>query len=558
MSLVQSTIPFNVRKKTSKTKSFYGVKEDSVKQDFTNATLRSIPETKYTPTVKKIVTLSSSDSDSDSDTENSGVIRGNYRNARRKRTTNCNATTPRRNQKTAASDDENESTPPKQRKSSSPSTPSSLLSLLDLDKVTEDKEQLQPKRLFPSMKFQSARKALHSSTPVSLPGREAELKELRDFLSDRLKNNGSGSLYVSGPPGTGKTASLSRIMLEPDFKTSFTVIYVNCTAMKSAVAIYAKIIQDLGLDVGKNEKANKAIIENYLTRKHKMLLLVLDEIDQLNSRKQSVLYTIFEWPSRQDSKLVLIGIANALDLTDRILPRLQARCELKPRLMHFAPYSKQQIVDIITARLNEANVSDVFNGMAVQMLAGKVAAISGDIRKALDISRRVIEIAETQRVPQVLQPCNNNDNNKVGSPSKQHQVFQEKPVALTEVVTVLNSVYGGAQNINNEESIFPLQQKLLLCSLMLILNKGKNKDVTIGKLHEVYKRVCKKRNIPAVDTSEFVSLCSLVETRGILKIFGKKEPRLSKIHLQWDQDELGLALQDKRMMTEILGDVSCL
>ena len=73
-------------------------------------------------------------------------------------------------------------------------------------------------------------------------------------------------------------------------------------------------------------------------------LLVLDEIDQLNSSSQQVLYSIYEWPSLPSSALILIcelvkpndfyyfiiylllllAIANALDLTDRLLPRLQA------------------------------------------------------------------------------------------------------------------------------------------------------------------------------------------------------------------------------------------
>lgn len=100
-------------------------------------------------------------------------------------------------------------------------------------------------------------------------------------------------------------------------------------------------------------------------------LLVLDEIDQLDSKRQSVLYTIFEWPSLASSRMVLIGIANALDLTERTLPRLQARCSLRPDTLHFAPYTKEQIIDIFTSVLASEDKSNLFSPVALQMLAGK-------------------------------------------------------------------------------------------------------------------------------------------------------------------------------------------
>jgi len=79
-------------------------------------------------------------------------------------------------------------------------------------------------------------------------------------------------------------------------------------------------------------------------------VLVLDEIDSLDSRDQEILYTIFEWPTLPGSTLVLVGIANSLDLTDRILPRLQARASCRPQLLHFPPYTKDQIVAVIHDR----------------------------------------------------------------------------------------------------------------------------------------------------------------------------------------------------------------
>ena len=52
-----------------------------------------------------------------------------------------------------------------------------------------------------------------------------------------------------------------------------------------------------------------------------------------------------------------LGIANALDLTDRILPRLNVRSEYKPELLHFAPYTKEQIVTVIESRLQQVRLT---------------------------------------------------------------------------------------------------------------------------------------------------------------------------------------------------------
>lgn len=278
---------------------------------------------------------------------------------------------------------------------------------------------------------------------------------------------------------------------------------------------------------------------------------MLDEIDQLESKNQSILYTIFEWPSNPHSRLILIGIANALDLTDRTLPRLQARCELKPKLMHFAPYCKEQIVKIFKARLEQAGVLDIFSPNALQMLAGKVASVSGDVRRALDIGRRVIELVDRSR----------ENKNEKSIEHLANELFEEgsKTVEMKEVLAVLNKVYSTSQNLVEEtEEAFPLQQKILICSLLLILKKAKNKDVTVGKLHEVYRKVCTKRNISAVDQGEFVGLCSLTETRGIIRVTRKKEPRLNKVNLEWNEEEVSSALGDKQLMSMILQDESCL
>lgn len=284
-------------------------------------------------------------------------------------------------------------------------------------------------------------------------------------------------------------------------------------------------------------------------------LLVLDEIDQLENKNQSILYTIFEWPSKPNSRLILVGIANALDLTDRKLCRLQGHYKLKPKLMHFAPYTKQQILQIFTARLKSVGVLEVFSPAALQILAGKFAAGSGDIRRALDVGRTALGLVDKDE--DVLKSV---ENFSSGLADKDHEIENQlKTVEVKQVVNVLNNIYGTSQNLDDEtDNAFPLQQKIIICSLVLMLKKARNKDITVGKLHEVYKRICKKRNILNVDQAEFVGLCALIETRGIIRVTGKKEPRLNKVNLEWDEEEVAAALKDKRLMSSILQDDSCL
>ena len=94
--------------------------------------------------------------------------------------------------------------------------------------------------------------------------------------------------------------------------------------LKSSINIYKEVANQLNKKSNpKTEKEALKEIEKVITAKGETILLVLDEVDQLESKNQDVLYTVFEWPALNGSRLSLVGIANTLDLTDRVLPRLQ-------------------------------------------------------------------------------------------------------------------------------------------------------------------------------------------------------------------------------------------
>lgn len=45
----------------------------------------------------------------------------------------------------------------------------------------------------------------------------------------------------------------------------------------------------------------------------------MDELDQLMTTKQDVVYNFFNWPTLIGSKLVVLAVANTMDLPERVM-----------------------------------------------------------------------------------------------------------------------------------------------------------------------------------------------------------------------------------------------
>lgn len=405
--------------------------------------------------------------------------------------------------------------------------------------------------------YRAVRQSLATGTPTTMVGREKQIEEMTTFLQTHIEGGKPGSMYISGAPGTGKTASLTSIVNKMEVRLK--QVFVNCMTLRSSNAIYGKILTELGLPVHSTERDNLKAIEKAITTSKTQVLIILDEIDQLDSKNQEVLYTIFEWPALVGSKLVLVGIANALDLTDRVLPRLLARPSFKPQLLNFPPYTKAEIIRIINKRIEDAGLGDVkvIRPAAVMLLASKVSAVAGDVRKALDVCRRAVELCEMKaRQQSRLKPMAS-----PGSPRKSPRKHADppaemKPVEVPQIMAIFNEVYGNkvVAAVTKAPQSFPLPQKILVCTLLLMLKHGKSKDITLGKFLEVYSRVCKKRNVPTMDQTDFLNICILLEARGMLQVKKAKEIRQAKISLRLNATEAEETLGDKNLLLSIIND----
>jgi len=87
---------------------------------------------------------------------------------------------------------------------------------------------------------------------------------------------------------------------------------------------------------------------------------------------------------------VLASISNTMDLPERLLPRVASRFHIER--VDFEPYSRNQIYEILRSRLKAVGALNVFDDIVLKFCAARVAANSGDVRKALQVCRRAIQV----------------------------------------------------------------------------------------------------------------------------------------------------------------------
>jgi len=239
-----------------------------------------------------------------------------------------------------------------------------------------------------------------SAVPKSLPCREQEREEIMQFVRGGIQHGGLGcALYIAGMPGTGKTATVKEVIhtlmaeAEDHQLPPFKHIEINAMKLQRPHETYSLLWRAVSGQHASDHRAALLLDHYFQTPSSKRLVhvVLVDELDYMVTRKQKVLYNLFNWPTYPHSRLVVVGIANTMNLPERLLPRISSRMGL--RRVKFKGYTVAQIETIMKARL--ADVA-VFKGEAVEICARLVAKYTGDVRRALQIARRAAEICDRE------------------------------------------------------------------------------------------------------------------------------------------------------------------
>ncbi|KAK1442359.1 cell division control protein 6-related protein [Babesia gibsoni] len=231
-------------------------------------------------------------------------------------------------------------------------------------------------------------------------GREQEASRIKTFIETGIRQGGTGQLlYVCGVPGTGKTETVKmivRALSEKKMKGKlpwFDLIEINGVHLIDPNEFYRTLYHKLIKQPPQSALVCYQHLDDYFSNNNTPCVLIIDEVDYIVTKKQKVLFTIFDWPSRPSSKLVVVIISNTIDLPNRLKSSCASR--LAFGTLVFEPYRYQQILDVIEAKMGRNGQIDE---MALRLCARRVTNLNGDMRKALQICKLALNQAKGEKV----------------------------------------------------------------------------------------------------------------------------------------------------------------
>ena len=200
---------------------------------------------------------------------------------------------------------------------------------------------------------------------------------------------------------------------------------------------------------------------------------------------------------------------------------------------------------------------------AVQFASRKVAAVSGDARRALDICRRAVELAETESQSKDAIPST---ANKIENPGAVSSLGR---VTIATIKRAINEAT--ASPLQQHLRGLPLSSKLLLAALVTKIRRTGLGESVMGDIIEEAKRIAKMSVesqsleyllmdfFPASMNGKFLSRLSarkpprvyaigaaaieLMEA-GVIALEARKGDRMAKIRLCIGEEDVKQAMRD--------------
>jgi cell division control protein 6 len=307
--------------------------------------------------------------------------------------------------------------------------------------------------------------------PTGLLHRTEQKNELIMELAPILMNSAVSCVFVYGNPGTGKTAVITQLMRELSDearkrKVNLKEAYVNCSENRTETTILIDVLSQINPSktyprVGWTRAKATSEFAKVTNELKTNIIVVMDEVDYaLKEAGDDIIYRLSRINEKVKSRVSTILISNDVRVADYIKPRTQST--LGRVKVVFAPYTAEELHDIVKDRVKYAFKKDVVSDQVIQKVAEIEASRGGDARKALELVDSCAKIAISKNSKKVTLDL-------VDSADK----ALEKDTIFSMVTTLTK------------------HQKLLFLAMV----KTNKKEFDGGKVYSMYKEVCAKQNV---------------------------------------------------------------
>ena len=321
--------------------------------------------------------------------------------------------------------------------------------------------------------------ALQSSyNPDEILHRDDQIALIAKIMAPALRLERPSNLFIYGKTGSGKTLTVQTTLRQIQTIASrelipIKFIYINCKLKKVADTEY-RLIAEVTRFFGRNipptglptdEVYN--IFYKTLDSEKQVVILILDEIDQLVKKiGDEIIYNLTRINTElKNAQLAIIGISNDIMFADNLDPRVKS--SLSEEELVFPSYNALQIQDILKKRSLEAVKENILEEGVIAKCAAYAAREHGDARRALELLRVAVELAERKGILRITIKELDEAEDKI-----------EKDRVLDIITTQ------------------PKQFQLVLYSILLIYNERKSENIIFtGEIYLLYKDLCSKVNL---------------------------------------------------------------
>lgn len=241
--------------------------------------------------------------------------------------------------------------------------------------------------------------------PEKLVGRESQMDSLAMLFAPVVSDGLSETAFITGPVGTGKTATAKRFCMDMADHCAgkgirMDYVFVNCRQKSTEAGVLLQLLRhydpgfpDRGFSPAEMYRSLLGLIRKSASR----LVIVLDEADVLIKKGSGdLVYQLSR--SNEEMGAVRTSVSLIMISQEYILDRLDdaSRSSFKrANVIRFPRYDREGLLAIVRARAEEAIVHEGADDDALSLIAD-IASEIGDARLAVELLDKSARIAESK------------------------------------------------------------------------------------------------------------------------------------------------------------------